>query len=206
MEQVAIIVLLIIILLLLADRNPLAKQPRKSSPDSETKLPSVMGATKQRKRQSPPTNTLKGQQNSASITDGNFESETGSGKSDDLIVNVNPDDIPNKDNDWEQEEEEWKYQDSNIESGFATGVTFQELSAAGQLLQNEMPEPDLQKEAVAVIQKIQGTRLFDLLEHSLGKASGRIAKLLSTAVADEDLKAVTDHKKGVEGFDIEEFI
>jgi hypothetical protein len=85
------------------------------------------------------------------------------------------DEILVKNNDWEDEEEDWLYQDdSKTESGFATGVTFQELSTAGQLLQQDVLEPDLEKQAVHIIQKIQEPS-FDLLENSLGDASKRVA-------------------------------
>jgi hypothetical protein len=90
-----------------------------------------------------------------SLAEDNFESETRDGKAEDVTENKNLDDILIKDN-WGQEEEDWKYQDSNIESGFATGVTFQELSTAGQLLQRKMLEPDLEQQAVAIIQKFMG--------------------------------------------------
>ena len=109
--------------------------------------------------------------------------------------------------DWEDEEEDWQYHDdSKIESGFATGVTFQELSTAGQLLQQDLLEPGLEQQAVNIIQKIQGTELFDLLKNSLGDASKRVANLLSRSISDGDERISLKRKDDAEGFDIGEFI
>jgi len=116
-------------------------------------------------------------------------------------------DILVKNDDWEEEEEDWRYGEfSDIESGFATGVTFQELSTAGQLLQEEFLEPALEQQAVDIIQKIQGTELFSLLENSLEDATQRIADLLSQSTSNVDVNRSPNRNNEAEGFDIEEFI
>jgi len=160
-----------------------------------------MGDTKQGKSQGLPVEATESHLEFTSLAEDNFESETRNGKSEYVTKNRNLDDI-----DGEQEEEDWKYQDSNVESGFATGVTFQELSTAGQLLQMEMLEPDLEQQAVATIQKIHGTELFDLLENSLGEASKRISNLLSQSISNDVAGISSSYKGGVEGFDIGEFV
>jgi hypothetical protein len=47
------------------------------------------------------------------------------------------------------------------------GVTFEELGAVQMVLQQKEPEPSLQKQAAVIVQKIQGTELFSLLENSM---------------------------------------
>lgn len=200
MEQIIIISLLIIIILILSDRKFSIKFGEKKEESKPQKsLPSVMGNIKSTESPVLPNDTAGRQNESAVMEEHNFDSETREEKIHAVAQTANPDEITDSDMDWEQEEEEWKYRNSNAESGFATGVSFQELSTAGQLLQQEVLEPDLEQQAVQIIQKIQGTELFDLLENSLGDASKRIAGLLSQSTTSNS----TDD---LEGFDIGAFI
>ncbi|TZF98381.1 hypothetical protein FW781_00150 (plasmid) [Chryseobacterium panacisoli] len=201
MEKIIIIGLLIAIILILLDRRFPVNVRAKDRGNTKKNSPSIMGDSKQTKRKGLPVEATESHLEFTSLAEDNFESETRNGKAEDVTENKNLDDILIMDN-WGQEEEDWKYQDSNIESGFATGVTFQELSTAGQLLQRKMLEPDLEQQAVAIIQKIHGTELFDLLENSLGEASKRISNLLSQNV--EGISS--SYKDGLEGFDIGEFV
>ncbi|CAA7385803.1 MULTISPECIES: hypothetical protein [Chryseobacterium] len=205
MEKIIIIGLLIAIILILLDRRFPVNVHAKDSGNTKKISPSIMGDIKQTKRKGLPVEATESHLEFTSLVEDNFESETRNGKAEDVAENKNLDDILIKDN-WGQEEEDWKYQDSNIESGFATGVTFQELSTAGQLLQRNMLEPDLEQQAVAIIQKIHGTELFDLLENSLGEASKRISNLLSQSISNDVEGISSSYKDGVEGFDIGEFV
>lgn len=206
MEQIIIIVLLIIIILILSERKISIGVRRKEASDIETDLPSMMGSTKQRERQALPIRDNERQVESPSMTVNNFDSETNEELLDTEGLSKNIDDILVKNVDWELEEEDWKYRDSNVESGFATGVTFQELSTAGQLLQEEVLEPDLEKQAVDIIQKVHGTELFNLLEDSLGEASKRIANLLRESISNVDEIIPSKTSNNSDGFDIEEFV
>lgn len=205
MEKIIIIGLLIAIILILLDRRFPVNVRTKDRGNTKKSSPSIMGDIKQTKRKGWPVEATESHLEFTSLAEDNFESETRNGKAEDVTENKNLDDILIKDN-WRQEEEDWKYQDSNIESGFATGVTFQELSTAGQLLQRKMLEPDLEQQAVAIIQKIHGTELFDLLENSLGEASKRISNLLSQSISNDVEGISSSYKDGVEGFDIGEFV
>lgn len=170
-------------------------------------LPSVMGEIKKVDRKPVPSDVDQGQNESMVPKANNFESETREEAFENIPTKKDLDDILAKDIDWEKEEDEWQYQnDSIVESGFATGVTFQELSTAGQLLQQDMLEPDLEQQAVTIIQKIQGTELFDLLENSIDDASKRIAALLIQSNSNEDEEITLKRKDDAEGFDIGEFV
>lgn len=206
MEQIIIIGLLIIIILILSDRKFSIGIPKKDNSHIKTNLPSIMGGAKQKERQALPIRDNERQVESPSMTVNNFDSETNEELLDNEGLNKNIDDILVKNEDWELEEEDWKYRDSNVESGFATGVTFQELSTAGQLLQEEVLEPDLEQHAVDIIQKIQGTELFNLLEDSLGEASKRIASLLSESVSNGEGIISSNQSNSSDSFDIGEFV
>ena len=206
MEQLIIIGLLLIIILILLDRKFSINVRRKQSSTPKKNLPSIMGDTKKIERHSVSIDATERQYESTLMTGDNFESETKEEEVDPMGQTKNINDILVRNDEWEQEDEDWKYEDSTIEGGFATGVTFQELSTAGQLLQQDMVEPVLKQQAVDIIQRIQGTELFDLLENSLGDASKRIAGLLSESISNDVEGISSSYKDGVEGFDIGEFV
>ena len=207
MEQFIIIGLLLIIILLLWDKKFINKHPKQKSTEAQLAVPSIMGKTKLEGRKQVPADVDQGQEESIIPKANNFDSETKEEVLENTASKKELDEILVKNNDQEDLEEDWQYQDdSKIESGFATGVTFQELSTAGQLLQQDVLEPDLEQQAVTIIQKIQGTELFDLLENSLDGASKRIAVLLSQSISDEDEEISFKRKDNAEGFDIGEFV
>ncbi|MBM7420191.1 MULTISPECIES: hypothetical protein [Chryseobacterium] len=207
MEQLIIIGLLLVIILLLWDKKLTNLHPREKSTKAHLTMPSIIGKTKIEERKLQPSDADQGQGESNVHNVNNFDSETEEVVLENTASKKELDDILVKNNDWEDEEEDWQYQDdSNIESGFATGVTFQELSTAGQLLQQDVLKPDLKQQAVHIIQKIHGTELFDLLENSLDDASKRIAALMSQSISNEDDKISLRRKDDEDGFDIGEFI
>lgn len=207
MEQLIIIGLLLIIILLLWDKKSINQHHQGKSAEAHPAVPSIMGETKKEDGKPVPSDVDQGQSESIVIKANNFDSETKEEVIENTALKRELDEILVKNNDWEDDEEDWQYQDdSKIESGFATGVTFQELSTAGQLLQQDVLEPDLEQQAVNIIKKIQGTELFDLLENSLGDASKRVANLLSQNISNEDEDIYSKCKDGADGFDIGAFV
>lgn len=207
MEQLIIIGLLLIIILLLWDKKFINQLHHKKSAEADPPLPSIVGKARPEERKLQPSDVNQGQGESTVPKANNFDLETREEAFENIPVKKDLDDILDKDIDWEEEEDEWQYQnDPIVESGFATGVTFQELSTAGQLLQQDMLEPDLEQQAVTTIQKIQGTELFDLLENSIHDASTRIAALLIQSNSNEDEDIPFKRKDNAEGFDIGEFV
>lgn len=110
--------------------------------------------------------------------------------------------------DFEEEEEEWnRYGTFGGDNGFAQGVTFEELSSIGVLLQKEKLEQAQKETAKAIVQKMQGTELFSLLENSIEGASQKIAKLLDrTLTSETEASSSTLRKSDLENFDIGEFV
>lgn len=207
MEKIIIIGLLIIIILLLLEKKLSIPPTQKKNTDKRLDVPSIMGETRKLERQLMPSVSDQRQEASTIIDPDNFDSETKEEVFKNIASRKEIDDILVKNNDWEEEEEYWQYQGfSETESGFATGVTFNELSTAGQILQKDVLEPDLEQQAVNIIQKIHGTELFSLLENSLGEASTRVAALLSQSISNEDDEIFFKRKDGADGFDIGNFV
>ncbi|AZA76400.1 hypothetical protein EG347_02095 [Chryseobacterium sp. G0186] len=205
MEQMIIIGLLVILVLVLVDKKISISIREKDNVTKTKNLSSIMGDTKPRERQASPIESNERQNESILQAESIFESET-EDEYDNVAGAKNHDDILVRNDELEQENEDWKYENSTIESGFATGVTFQELSTVGQLLQEQILEPGLQQQAVGIIQKIQGTELFDLLEKSLGNASKKIASLLNESISNNDNAIPSKHNNSADGFDIGEFV
>lgn len=204
--ELIIIALLFIIILLLLDKKFMKSPTPETKNETKSNPSTIIGKIKQEERQALPSSTTQRQFVTADVRTNNFDSETKEQEIDQPNEKKSLGNILVKNNDWE-EEEDWQYGDfSEIESGFATGVTFQELSTAGQLLQEELLEPALEQQAVNIIQKIQGTELFSLLENSLEGATQRIADLLSQSTSNADVNRSPNRKNEAEGFDIKEFI
>lgn len=207
MEQQIIIGLLLVIILLLWDRKFINQYPKEKNIKAHPAVPSIMGEPKKEERKPVSSDFYKGQGESLVPKANNFDSETKEEAFENTVSKKKIDEILVKNIDWEAEEEDWQYQDDpEIESGFAKGVTFQELSTAGRLLQQDVLEPDLEKQAVNIIQKIQGTELFDLFENSLGDATKRVAALLSHSTSNENDEISYKRRDDADGFDIGEFV
>lgn len=104
----------------------------------------------------------------------------------------------------EEEEEELSlmYRRSDADSGFAQGVTFEELSDLGTVLKKEKLETHQKEIALSTIQKIQGTELFALLENSMESASSKIAALLDSSLSNETKPSLMRN----DNFSIDDFI
>ena len=167
-----------------------------------------MGKTKQSQRHLMPTNVKKHQLAERIDVHDNFETET---KEKNLLKEILTEELDEAfgyELDLEEEEEEFINQRfPNGDNGFALGVTFDELSTVGALLQQEHLEPALQKKAVDIVQKIQGTELFSLMENSIKGASHKLAELLDKSLSTEKDSGSSYFKENdVSDFDIGKFV
>ncbi|MGJ1313349.1 conjugal transfer protein TraD [Sphingobacterium multivorum] len=212
METIIVICLFIVIALLLQDKIVLKKRPEQKKPVQEkvnTNLPDIMGQPKPVKSLSVPNTVNESQITEQEAVPDNLEIEY----DDNETVNVQ---IPQEEldeafsniPDFEEEEEEWnRYGTSGGDNGFAQGVTFEELSSVGALLQKENLEQAQKETAIAIVQKMQGTELFSLLENSIEGASQKIAELLdSTLTSETEASSSTLRKSDLSDFDIREFV
>ncbi|TDE53314.1 conjugal transfer protein TraD [Flavobacterium sp. GT3P67] len=210
METVIVICLLIVIALLLEDKIVIRKgeeqKPTQEKPN--LKLPDIMGQPKPMRSLSMPKSATESQIKEQEQELDNFDIEIDEEDVDMQIPQEELDEVFGNKPDLEEEEEEWnRYGISSGDNGFAQGITFEELSSVGMLLQKDKLEPSQKETAVAIVQKIQGTELFTLLENSMESASRKIAELLDGSLFSEtDAGSSTLRKNDLENFDIGEFV
>ncbi|MFH7000547.1 conjugal transfer protein TraD [Flavobacterium bizetiae] len=210
METVIVICLLIVIALLVEDKIVIRKgeeqKPTQEKPNP--KLLNIMGQPKPMRSLSVSKSATESQIKEQEQEIDNFDVEIDEEDADMQIPQEDLDEVFGNMPDLEEEEEEWnRYGISSGDNGFAQGVTFEELSSVGMLLQKEKLEPSQKETAVAIVQKIQGTELFTLLENSMESASRKIAELLDGSLSSEaNASSSTLRKNDLEDFDIGEFI
>ena len=211
MEIVIVICLLIVIFLLVQDKIIINKKS-KQKPTQEKinpNLPDIMGLPKPVRSLSMPNTANERQIEEDEINPDNLDIEYDENENVGIqIPQEELDEVFRNVPDLEEEEEEWnRYGISGGDNGFAQGVTFEELSSVGMLLQKEELEPAQKETAIAIVQKIQGTELFSLLENSMEDASRRIAELLDSTLSSEtEAGSSTLRKSDLSDFDIGEFV
>lgn len=211
MEIVIVICLLVVIALLAQDKIVIRKRkgqrPVQEKPNANQ--PDIMGQSKQVRSLLVPKNATKDQIQEVELNLNNLDIEYDENESVSIQIRKEElDDVFSNMPDFEEEEEEWnRYGIYSGDDGFAQGVTFEELSSVGMLLQKEKLEPSQKETAVAIVQKIQGTELFSLLENSMESASHKIAELLECRFSSEtDTSSSNLRKNDLEDFDIGEFV
>lgn len=210
MEIVIVICLLIIIVLLLQDKIiiKVGVKPKPKKDETHLNVSDIMGQTKNERSLSVPISANESQKEKQEDKTITFDIEIENQDLDISIPQEELDEVFRNRPDFEEEEEEWNgYGLSNGNNGFAQGITFEELSSVGELLQKDQWEPDQKETAVAIVQKIQGTELFNLLENSIEGASRKIAALLDNSLSSEtETSSSIMRKNDLEDFDIGEFV
>ncbi|MFA9188740.1 MULTISPECIES: conjugal transfer protein TraD [Bacteroidota] len=211
MEIVIVICLLIVIALLVHDKIVIKKNSERKpiQEKSNPKLPDIMGQPRPKRSLSVPNNATESQVEELEINPDNFDIEYDENENVGIqIPQEELDEVFRNMPDFEDEEEEWnRYGISSDDNGFAQGVTFEELSSVGMLLQKEKLEPSQKETAITIVQKIQGTELFSLLENSMEGASRKIAELLDSSLSSEtEASSSTLRKNDLRDFDIGEFV
>lgn len=211
MEIVIVICLLVVIGLLLHDKITIGRSSVKAEREykADRSLPDIIGHSKPQQRRALP-NSASDRQVAEPLQEANtFEEEINEKDFKRQIPQEELDEIFTAvPVDLEEEEEEWKrYEFADGDDGLAQGVTFEELTAVGMVLNKEVEDPSMQLKATETVHKIQGTELFALLENSTENASRRIAELLDSRLtlgADSGSSALW--KNDLDGFDIGEFV
>ncbi|MGV0919172.1 conjugal transfer protein TraD [Empedobacter falsenii] len=202
MEILILICLMVVIALLIYDKLPL--QGTQSSKDEENSLnlPNVMG----KPNLLVPNSAIKGQVKKETINPHNLDIELDENE---IISHQSSKEELDEDLidvlDFEEEEEEWKrYGISNNNDGFAQGVTFEELSQVKNFLEKNEQTLSKIETTATIVQKLNGTELFNLLENSIENASINIAKLLDSSISSDSNSSIL--KKNLDDFDIGEFV
>jgi hypothetical protein len=210
MEIVIVICLLIVIALLAKDKIIIKRVMKKQQrpPLANPGLPDIMGQPKPLRSLLRPKKDTRRQLIKPEEEPGSFELETGENGYTVEIPQEELEEVFGEEPDFDEEEVEWRrFGEPNGEEGFATGVTFEELSTVGALLQQEVLEPALEEQAVDIVHRIQGTELFSLLENSIENVSQKIARLLDKSISNKmDSSSSTMRNNDLEGFDIGEFV
>lgn len=211
MEIVIVICLLIVIALLVQDKIVIKKSSERKpiQEKSNPKLPDIMGQPRPKKSLSVPNNATESQVEELEINPDNFDIEYDENENVGIqIPQEELDEVFSNMPDFDEEEEEWnRYELSDGDNGFAQGVTFEELNSVGILLQKEKLEQSQKETAIAIVQKIEGTELFSLLESSMEGASRKIAELLDSSLSSEtEASSSTLRKNDLRDFDIGEFV
>ena len=211
MEIVIVICLLIIIALLLHDKIVIKKQYPQQQSNQEKTDPNwtdIMGQPKRQRSLLAPSHTNEISKKKQLKQNDNIDIEIDDENIDLQIPQEELGEVFGIVPDFEEEEEEWNsYELFDGDNGFAQGVSFEELSSVGMMLQNEKWKPSQKETAVTIVQKIQGTELFDLLENSMENASQKIAKLLDATLSSEtDAGSSFLRKNDLEDFDIGDFV
>jgi len=210
MEIVIVICLLIVIVLLLQDKIvvKIGLEQKPTQKKTNLKLPDIMGQPKTQRSLSLPNNANESQNKKQEEKKDNFDIEIDDQYIENQIPQEELDEVFRNIPDFEDEAEEWNsYGISDGDNGFAQGVTFEELSSVGMLLQKENLEQSQKEKAISIVQKIQGTELFDLLENSMESASRKIAELLDSSLSSEtETSSSILRKNDFEDFDIGEFV
>lgn len=210
METLIVICLLIVIALLLQDKIVIStrKEQKPTQQKLNPSLPDIMGHPKPLRSLLLPKSAKESQKKKQEKESNNFDVEIDDEDIEIQIPQEEQEDVFSNEPDFEEEEEEWNSHGiSGGNDDLAQGVTFEELSAMGVLLQKDNLEPSQKEIAVAIVQKIQGTELFSLLENSIESASRKIAELLDGSLSSEtDAGSSIMRKNKLEDFDIGEFM
>lgn len=211
METVIVICLLIIIVLLVQDKIVIKKRSEQKPKQEKINpnLPDIMGQPKPVRRLYVPNTANESQIEEPEINSDNLDIEYDENENVGIqIPQEELDDVFRNMPDLEEEEEEWnRYGISGGNDSLAQGVTYDELSSVGALLQKENLEQPQKETAIAIVQRLQGTELFSLLENSIEGASRKIAELLDSTLSSEtEVGSSTLRKSDLEGFDIGEFV
>ncbi|TKC05830.1 conjugal transfer protein TraD [Pedobacter frigoris] len=211
MEIVIVICLLIVIFLLVQDKIIIKKRSEQKPTQGKINpnLPDIMGQPKPVRSHLVPNTTNESKIEEDEINPDNLDIEYDENE----IVGIQ---IPQEElnevfrnmPDLDEEEEEWnRYGISGGDDSLAKGVTYDELSSIGVLLQKENLEQSQKETAVAIVQRLQGTELFSLLENSIEGASKKIAELLDSTLSSEtEDSSSTLRKSDLSDFDIGEFV
>lgn len=213
MEKIIIISLILIVILLLQDRGFLNKKAEKQSiiPKANPNLPDIMGQPKSQPliSSSEKTTEIEVVKHTMQINPQDLDIEYDENETlyrqipkealEKIFINT-----PNL----EEEEEEWhQFHISHTDNGFAQGITFEELGNVNNLLKKEDLNQDQKDKAVDIVQRLQGTELFSLLENSIEGVSIKIAKLLDNSLlSDSNSNSSVIHTNDLNDFDIGEFI
>lgn len=209
MEILILLCLMIIIALMVQDKIVSNKKSKEESiPKMLRQSSNIMGKSKSIIRQSPPKHFVENPIENQPDQTSTFDHEINDKKVDIQIPQEKLDEVFGSNPDFEEEEEEWtQYQIFDNDNGSATGVTFEELNSVETFLKEQKLEKSQKEILTVIVEKIQGTELFNLLENSIEGASIKIAELLDRRLnREKNTDSSFYQNKKLDEFDIGQFI
>lgn len=101
------------------------------------------------------------------------------------------------------DEEDLDHEYPLYDDRFSSGVSLDELTKVGTLLQQDHLQTDQETEAIDILQKFEGTDIFEKLMESVENSSVKIARLLDKRL--DEIKNESD-LSGRDNFQIEDFL
>lgn len=151
-------------------------------------LPNIMGQPRPSQSQRVPNKTIDNPQSESEIDPSQLDIEYDANES--IVIQIPEKEQDNertksKSTNWEEEEEELRLTTgvTNSDNGFAQGLSFEELSNLETMLQKDRLAVSQKEKALHILQKIQGTELFEMLEDSMENSTGKIAELLDKNIS-----------------------
>jgi len=199
---------MVVIALLIYDKLPLQRTHSSKDEENNHNLSDIMGKPKQIRNLQMPNASNESQIKIETIIPNNLDIEFDENEI--ISHQTSKEELDEDSNvvpDFEEEEEEWKwYGMSSDNDGFAQGVTFEELSQVEKFLEKNEQELSKLETTTTIIQKLNGTELFSLLENSIENASINIAKLLDSSISSKSDSSSSILNKNLDDFDIGEFV
>jgi len=204
---ICLLVLAVALLLYVIRQGKKDKNNVRQNEDPLAGLPHIIGRPKGIPAYSSPSTTAQDKKETAVNTSDNFD-KINEGTSKISEISQEGPDADNTGPDLKEEEQEMQeYAASGKNEDFATGITFDELAIAQEMLARQSLHPTEEKTAIAIVSKIDGTELLGLIESNIDNASKRIAVLLDRGInkqPDEGSSFLRNNDK--EDFDIENYV
>jgi len=204
---IGLLVLAVALLLYVIVQGKKDKNNVRQNEDPLAGLPDIIGRPKGVPAYSSPITTAQDKKETAENTTDNFNKRNEATSKISEIPQERPD-AANTGSDLKEEEQEMQeFAASGKNEDFATGITFDELAIAQEMLARQSLHPTEEKTALAIVSKIDGTELLGLLESKIGDASKRIALLLDRGIAKQpDDGTSTLRDDGQENFEIRDYV
>ena len=207
METIIIICLIIIIVLQLQDKMVI-QRTKGGVPEPPQKKESehgIMGIPRVVEKPETTMNVVAKSLKERELGTPDFENTAREKEQETLFPEELPESIADELPDSAQQWDSYEYPD--VRDDFSNGVTYDQISTVVQVLrQPNLPEPSLQQETVKIVQKMEYTELFSLLEGGIEGASQKIAELLDQNLYQTKPSTIYKKKNDLRDFDIEEFI
>jgi len=205
--SICLLVLVVALLLYVIAQGKKDKNNVPQNDDLLAGLPDIIGRPKSAPSYSSSSTNIQSKRgNGISPTD-NFDKINEGTSKDSEMLKEGPDAVNTKPDFKEEEQEMQEYAASGKNEDFATGITFDELAIAQEMLARQSLNPTEEKTALAIVSKIDGTELLGLFDSKIGDASKRIALLLDRGIAkqpDDGTSTLRDDDQ--ENFEIRDYV